>query len=90
MQSRTFDIILVKTVAELKAEAKRTYLGVVWWIAEPLIFMSIFYFIFGVLFERAVEHFVPFLLIGLTLWQWFNSTTSQCNDAIRSNLAILR
>jgi lipopolysaccharide transport system permease protein len=87
---RIFDLVLYKTYAELKAEAKRTYIGLVWWIVEPIIFMLIFYFVFGVLFSRGTDEFVPFLLIGLVLWHWFQSTIMQCSNAITNNRPLIQ
>ena len=43
---RTKDILLYKTYAELKVEAQRNYLGFLWWIGEPMLFMLVYYFLF--------------------------------------------
>lgn len=87
---RIFDLVLYKTYAELKAEAKRTYIGLLWWIVEPVIFMLIFYFVFGVLFQRGTPDFVPFLLVGLVVWHWFQATITQCSNAIIVNQPLLQ
>ncbi|MEZ5600916.1 MAG: hypothetical protein R3F36_07955 [Candidatus Competibacteraceae bacterium] len=59
------DLILYKTQADLRAEAAKTYIGFLWWVLDPLMFMMIFYVVFGLLLKRATPDFVPFLLIGL-------------------------
>ena len=87
---RAFDIILYRTYAELKSESLRTYIGILWWVIEPVLFMLIFYFVFAVLFQRGTEDFVPFLLTGLVLWQWFQSTTMQCAGALRANRGLIQ
>jgi lipopolysaccharide transport system permease protein len=87
---RILDLVLYKTYAELKAEAKRTYVGLLWWIVEPIIFMLIFYFVFGVLLGRNQPDFVPFLLVGLVLWHWFQATITQCSNAITANQPLLQ
>ncbi len=89
MKRRTFDIILYRTYAELKSEAQRTYIGVLWWILEPVLFMLIFYFVFAVLLQRGTENFVPFLLIGLAPWHWFQATVMQCSGAITANRGLI-
>ena len=58
MNKRIRDIINYKTYAELKAEAQRYYLGVLWWLIEPVFYMLVFYFVFAVLFRRGTENFV--------------------------------
>ena len=90
MHQRLLDLILYKTYAELKFEAQRTYVGVLWWIFEPIMFMLIFYFVFAVVFERGTENFVPFLLIGLTAFHWLQSTVTQASWAIISNRPLIQ
>lgn len=41
---RYSELIIYKTYADLKAETERTYLGFLWWIFEPLLYMSVFMF----------------------------------------------
>jgi len=85
MKQRIRDIIQYKTYAELKAESQRYYLGFLWWLIEPVIYMLVFYFVFGILFQRGTEDFVIFLLTGLVYWQWFQSTVVQGIDVLRTN-----
>lgn len=86
------DLILYKTYAELRVETERTYLGVAWWVLEPFINMLIFYVVFGVFFKArgAIDNFVPFLLIGVIMWQWFGATVPQCAYSIQGNAALIR
>ena len=86
---RIIDLILFKTYAELKAEAQRTYIGILWWLIEPIIFMAIFYFVFGVLFGRGTDGYIPFLLVGLTPWHWIQATILQCSTAIVANYPLI-
>lgn len=79
-----------KVQCELTAEATRTYLGVVWWVLEPLIFMSIYYIIFGIVLQRGTEDFVVYLIIGIVFFQWFNGTVEQTQRAILANKGLFR
>ena len=88
MKQRIRDIIQYKTYAELKAESQRYYLGILWWLIEPVIYMLVFYFIFGILFQRGTEDFVVFLLTGLVFWHWFQSTVMQGVDTLQANHAL--
>ena len=89
MKQRIKDIIYFRTYADLKAEAHRYYLGILWWLIEPVVYMLVFYFVFGVLFQRGTEDFIPFLLTGLVFWHWFQSTVMQCADVINANRLLL-
>ncbi|MDD2504692.1 MAG: ABC transporter permease [Bacilli bacterium] len=58
--------------AELKSEITDSYLNWLWWIIEPLCFMLIYVLVFGYIFKASEEHFIPFVLIGITVWEFFN------------------
>jgi lipopolysaccharide transport system permease protein len=76
------ELILYKVAADLRAETKRTYLGFLWWVFEPIMFMMVFYVVFGIINGRNTDGFVPFLLIGLTTWIWMQTSSSRCGTAI--------
>jgi lipopolysaccharide transport system permease protein len=89
-RQRYREIILYKSLAELRTEAARSFLGMLWWILEPILYMSVFYVIFGVLRQRSGTDFITFLLTGLVIWKWFSSTISQGSNAISANAGLLR
>ncbi|WP_448546865.1 ABC transporter permease [Thalassotalea fusca] len=83
------DIIFQKAKVQLKSEASKTYLSFLWWVIEPIIFMGIYYLVFGVILQRGTEDFVPFLLIGLVTWRWFSNTVSSCSNSINGSLSLI-
>ncbi len=58
--------------AELKSEVADSYLNWLWWIIEPLCFMLIYTFVFGVVFDNNEKYFASFVFLGLTAWDFFN------------------
>ncbi len=58
--------------AELKSEVADSYLNWLWWVIEPLCFMLIYTFVFGVVFPNNEKYFASFVFIGLTAWDFFN------------------
>lgn len=62
--------------AELKSEVADSYLNWLWWIIEPLCFMLIYSFVFGVVFKSDTPYFSAFIFIGLTMWDFFNRMIS--------------
>ena len=86
----SIDLIIYKTYADLRAEAERTYLGVAWWVLEPLIDMAIYFIVFGVILRRGTDDFVPFLIIGVTAWQWFMSTVAITQTSILESVWLFR
>lgn len=83
------DFILFKSYADLKTEADRTYVGFVWWVAEPVLYMAIFYFVFAVILSSRTDDYIAFLLIGLTVWRWFQATVMSGSIAISQSRGII-
>ena len=84
-------LIFYRTYADLKAESERTYLGIIWWVLEPVINMAVYYFVFSTLLNRGEPDFAPFLLIGLVAWRWFESTIKRgCQIVLASKALILQ
>ena len=75
--------------ASLKAEVAGSYLNWVWWVFNPLCFMMIYAFIFGVVFDAREEYFGLFIFIGLSMWEFFNSTMQHSVKIIKNNKAIV-
>lgn len=82
MLRQYWELIIYKTYADLRAETERTYMGFLWWIIEPVMFMGVFYVFFGLLLNQNKDGFVAFLLVGLTIWQWFKSCLSHGAESI--------
>ncbi|HRX99791.1 MAG: ABC transporter permease [Rhodanobacteraceae bacterium] len=90
MLFRYFELLKFRVFADLKSEASRTYLGMLWWLFEPLLYLLILYFVFGHLRGGSGEGFAAFLFVGLVIWQWIRSTVAHCADSIRNNMHMLR
>jgi lipopolysaccharide transport system permease protein len=90
MRLHYIELILFSAYAELRAERSRSYLGLIWWVLEPAMNMAVFYLVFGVLMHGQGPDYVPFLLVGLTLWQWFKSSVMHAGYAIWQHLPLIR
>jgi lipopolysaccharide transport system permease protein len=90
MRLHLFELILFSTYAELRAERARSYLGLLWWIVEPAMNMATYYLVFAVILKSGGADYVPFLLIGMALWQWMKSCITHGGYAIWSSLPMVR
>ena len=84
------ELILYRTYADLKAEAARGYLGMLWWIIEPLLYLGMFSFFFVYIRQQAGGRIVAFLLVGLVVWKWFASTLPACAKSIEGGVNLMR
>jgi lipopolysaccharide transport system permease protein len=83
------DLVLQKSKADLKTEAARGYLGVLWWVIEPVMYMGVFYVVFVHFFHRGDGNFVMFLLSGLIAWKFFQSTIIAGSNSLIANGSLM-
>jgi lipopolysaccharide transport system permease protein len=88
--ARYKDIIIYRTLANLKSESRNNYMGYLWFLLEPMLNTAIFYLVFGVLMGNKGPDFVAFLLIGITAWQWFEAGINEGMNGISSKIHIMR
>lgn len=84
------NLILHKAYADFRSEAERTYLGVAWWVLEPLIDLCIYYLVFAVFLKRGGEDYIPFLICGLVSWRYLNTAVLRGANSIILNVAMVR
>lgn len=75
--------------AELKAEVANSYLNWLWWILDPLAFMVIYVFMVQIVFKTSEPFFPVFVFIGLTCWNYFNTSISGSVKLVSNNKAIV-
>ena len=80
-----FKYAIYSAKAELKSEVADSYLNWLWWIIEPVCFMLIYTFVFGVVFKNSEDYFASFVFIGLTAWEFFNRMISGSVKLITTN-----
>lgn len=75
--------LLFHTVrARLANELRLYYLHFAWWFVEPLLDMAIYYVVFAILMKQGTDHYIPFLLIGIVFWTWFNRSLQNSSLSI--------
>lgn len=79
----------VSAKSQLKSEVANSYLNWLWWILEPICFMLIYAFIFGVVFNAGEEKFSVFIFVGITVWDFFNRTATVSVKLVRNNKGIV-
>ncbi len=91
MQLRnSIELIIYKAYADIRAEAARSYLGLLWWIIEPILYLGAFYVLFILVLQRGDPGFVPNFLCGAVAWKWFDSGLKGGNHAISAHLSLLQ
>jgi lipopolysaccharide transport system permease protein len=83
MNSRRF-LALVDQMARmaLKADASRMFLGYLWWMLEPLLYVAVFYLVFDVILDSGRADFLVFLVCGKLPYMWFSGTVNSASYSI--------
>lgn len=75
--------------SELKSEVANSYLNWLWWILDPISFMVIYTFMVELVFNASEPYFPVFVFVGLTCWNYFNTTVSGSVKLVSNNKAIV-
>ncbi len=84
-----YKYIIYATKSNLKTEVANSYLNWLWWILDPLCFMLVYAFIVEIVFKTKEVCFPVFVLIGLTVWNFFNMNVNSSVKLISNNKAIV-
>ncbi|MCI3276336.1 ABC transporter permease [Streptomyces cylindrosporus] len=78
--------------AKLTSQYSQAKLGQVWQVMTPLLNAAVYYFIFGVLLDtkRNVPDYIPFLVTGVFIWTFTQSSIMSGTRAISGNLGLVR
>ncbi|AZQ74310.1 ABC transporter permease [Streptomyces luteoverticillatus] len=80
--------------AKLTAQYSQAKLGQVWQVATPLLNAVVYYFIFGVMMDQkramSVNTYVPFLVTGVFVFTFTQSSAMAGVRAIAGNLGLVR
>lgn len=76
---------------DIRVKYKQTYLGILWAVLQPLLMMSIFYFIFFKTLDVSVGMSYPvYSFAGLTLWGLFSTGITHSSESLLSSSQIIR
>ncbi len=79
---------------DFKLKYRRSVLGVVWSVLNPLLMSAVMYVVFSSIFANmkggGIENFVVFLLIGQILFGMFSEATNNAMSSVLSSAPLLR
>lgn len=75
---------------DLKVKYQGSSLGFVWSLANPLLLLAVYTFVFAVVFKSQVPRFGLFLMSGLLVWTFFNMGVSGAATSILGNASLVK
>ncbi len=70
------DFLRLLVVRTIKSRYKRSVLGVAWTLLNPLLSMIVLTVAFAALFRGSIPRYPVYVLIGLTVWNFFSQSTA--------------
>lgn len=84
------DLLRELVARDMKLRYKRSVLGIVWSLLNPLLQLLVFYFVFGSLLPLNIPHYATFLFSGVLVWSWFQSSLLFATGAIVDNRELIK
>jgi ABC-type polysaccharide/polyol phosphate export permease len=76
--------------ANFKLRNEGSYLGMLWYLLEPLCFFGIILLIGGVINQNSVSYYPLYLFLGLIMFNFFINTTTNALRSITSNAGLIK
>ncbi|MEI8339594.1 MAG: ABC transporter permease [bacterium] len=71
--------------AHFKVRNEGSYLGVFWYLLEPLAFFIVLLFLGGVIYNNSIPQYPAYLLLGLIMFNFFLAVTGNASGIIIKN-----
>jgi len=75
---------------DLKVKYRRSFLGYVWSLLNPLLMMCIMTVVFSHMFRFNIPNYPLYLITGQTLWNFFNESTNMSMYSVLQNGALIK
>lgn len=84
------DLLKQLVTKDLKLKYRRSFLGYLWSVLNPLLVMIVMAIVFSSMFKRDIENFPVYLFCGQILFNFMNLSTHQALSSINGNAALLK
>ena len=85
-----FDLLRELVSRDLKIRYKRSVLGILWAVAMPLAQLLVFGFLFGQVMPSRVVRFSSYVLCGLLVWTWLQTSLILAAGSITDNRELIK
>lgn len=86
----TIDLILNLVRRDLKLKYRGSYIGLLWSMANPLLTLVIYTFVFKVIMHNTTPHYSMFMISGIIPWNFFAGTLTGSVAVIFENADLIK
>lgn len=84
------DLLSLLVERDIKLKYRRSALGYIWSILNPLLSMLVMVIVFSHMFSRGIENYPVYLICGNILFNFLRDSSTQAMHSIVSNAAMLK
>ena len=77
-------------IKDIKLKYRRSFLGYIWSILNPLMIMSIMVIVFSQMFRFDIKNYPVYLIIGQTIFNFVSESTNQAMFSITGNASLMK
>ena len=83
------EYIITSITTSMRTDFANSYIGYLWWVLDPLLFMLVYVLIFQIILQTKIPNYPVFLMCSLLFWRWIASSIMQSTSSIISKRSIL-
>ena len=83
------DLIWALVLRELKVRYRRSVIGLMWTMLQPLLTMAVLHFVFSTIFRFDIRNYPVYVLSGILFWNFFSQSIVTSMNSLRGNARIL-
>lgn len=76
-------------ITDLKLRYRNSILGFFWTFLEPMLMLTVLYFVFTNIFKGQIEHYQLYLFLGIIMWNMFSRGTSMSLNSLVGRSGII-
>src|SRR3990170_8283832 len=87
---RKRDLLWLLTKKEITLKYKRTFLGILWSLFNPILFALVLFIAFKIFMRIQMENYIFFLLAALFPWNWFSASIIMSTGTFIGNVSLIK
>lgn len=85
-----YPLLLNLTARDFKVKYRRSVLGILWSVLNPLFTMLVITQVFGLLLKVQVPNFATYYIVGWSIWNFFSEATSLSMGSVLAGASLIK
>lgn len=83
------DLVWALVARDLKVRYRRSTIGFLWTMLQPLLTMLVLTIVFSALFRFKLEHYPVYALAGIMFWNFFSQSITASMNSLKGNASLV-